>query len=81
MNMESVEINLMKKPKREKTPTSPVRVNDIYMQELREAVSFLDVSDSQAVGWACQSFVAQIKDEENPPDVPPIIAALRGAKK
>ena len=65
--------------KSEKPATSPVRVNDNLMQELRETLEPLGAeSDAQALRWACETFLALVKDENKPPAIPPVAAIARG---
>tara|TARA_R110000851_G_scaffold77575_3_gene170866 strand:+ start:459 stop:701 length:243 start_codon:yes stop_codon:yes gene_type:complete len=67
------------KTKPEKPATSPVRVNDNLMQELREMLEPLGAeSDAQALRWACETFLALVKDENKPPAIPPVAAIARG---
>ncbi len=59
--------------------SSPVRINKTLMQELRETLKPLGAdSDAQAVRWACESFLALVKDENKPPAIPPVAAIARG---
>ena len=61
------------------TGTSPTRINDETLEELRKILMPLGAeSDAQCVRWACESFIQLVQDENKPPAIPPVAAIARG---
>ena len=65
--------------KSKSTGTSPTRINDETLEELRKILTPLGAeSDAQCVRWACESFLQLVQDENKPPAIPPVAAIARG---
>ena len=61
------------------TGTSPTRIADETLEELRKILTPLGAeSDAQCVRWACESFLQLVQDENKPPAIPPVAAIARG---